>query len=182
MLEIILLILGLVGLVLGAELILKGALNIAEHYKISHLFIGLTILAVGTDLPELFISITGAIHRLGGVETSGLIVGESIGSCFGQIALVLGIAGLFGTLILTKRELIRDGLMMLGSVALLFLVSIDGKITRAEGVMFIIIYIFYFVVLQKEEKLHEKVKRAPSMHLQWDVSSLIGGFIILAIS
>ena len=132
MYELILLILGLIGLVFGAKLVIKGALNLAEHFKISKLFIGLTILAVGTDLPELFTVITGAVMRLKGIETSGLIVGETIGSCFGQIALTLGILGLFGTLFLRKRELIRDGLMMVGSVVLFFLAGIDGVITRPE--------------------------------------------------
>jgi len=182
MLELILLILGLLGLLLGTELIIKGALNIAEHYKISHLFMGLTILAIGTDLPELIIAIIGSIDRLLGIETSGLVVGDALGSCFGQIGLTLGIIGLFGILTLTKRELVRDGLMMVGSVVLLFLAGYDGKLTRFEGIMFILIYLFYFMSLRREERVHEKIKRSPTMHLLWDSVSLIGGFAILIYS
>jgi len=179
MLEIIFLIIGLLGLVLGAELVIKGALNIGEHFKISHLFLGLTVLAIGTDLPELVLHITGAIHRVRGVATGGLVSGDTIGSCFGQIGLTLGILGLVGTLVLTKRELIRDGLLMVGSVVLLYLVSLDGKISRADGILFILIYLFYFFTLHREEKLREREKRAPSMHLAWDISSLVAGFALL---
>ena len=179
MLEIIFLIIGLLGLVLGAELVIKGALNIGEHFKISHLFLGLTVLAIGTDLPELVLHITGAIHRVRGVATGGLVIGDTIGSCFGQIGLTLGILGLVGTLVLTKRELIRDGLLMVGSVVLLYLVSLDGKISRADGILFILIYLFYFFTLHREEKLREREKRAPSMHLAWDISSLVAGFALL---
>ncbi|MBW2977610.1 calcium/sodium antiporter [Candidatus Woesearchaeota archaeon] len=182
MLELILLVLGLLGLLLGSELIIKGALNIAEHYKISHLFIGLTILAIGTDLPELVIAITGSIDKLMGIETSGLIIGDALGSCFGQIGLTLGIIGLFGVCCLTKRELLRDGLMMVGSVALLFLAGYDGELSRFEGIAFILIYLFYFMSLRREEKIYEKIKRAPPMHLLWDAVSLIGGFAILIYS
>lgn len=176
------LILGLLGLVIGAELIIRGSLNIAEHYKISHFFIGLTVLAMGTDLPELAIVITGAFHKLGGIDTSGLIVGEAVGSSFGQIALALGILALFGTLVLKKRELKRDGLVMLGSVVLLFLVSLDGIITTAEGVMFIFFYLLYFRSLITEEKIREKVARAPRMYMRWVVLSLVAGFILLVYS
>lgn len=180
MFELLYLILGLLGLVLGTELIIRGSLNIAEHFKISRLFIGLTILAIGTDLPELFVVVTGVIHKLGGVETSGLIIGNSLGSCFGQIGLTLGILGLFGYLALTKWELRRDGLMMLGSVVLLFLVAFDGTITRLEGAIFLIVYVFYFFTLFREEKVREKVARAPKMYAWWAIISLIAGFTILA--
>jgi len=178
MLELILLILGLVGLVVGTELVVRGALNIAKHYKLSPVFIGLTILSIGTDLPELVVDITGAIYRLSGIETSGLIIGETIGTCFGQIALALGIIGLFGTLVLTKRQLIRDGSMMVGSVVLLFLVGLDGMIQWWEGVIFVLIYGFYFFTLFREEKVTEKI-RAPGIHPLWSIVSLIGGFAIL---
>lgn len=179
MLEFIFLILGLLGLLIGAELIINAALNIAKHYKISQLFLGLTILTIGTDLPELVVDITGAFHRLMGTETSGLIIGETIGTCFGQIALTLGIIGLFAVLTLTKRELKRDGLMMIFSVALLFLVGIDGIITRFEGIIFILVYLFYFYSLYREERIFEKIKRSPKMHFTKDIVSLLIGFILI---
>lgn len=182
MLELLLLVLGLWGLVLGTKFVIKGSLNIAEHFKISQLFIGLTILAIGTDLPELFVDITGAIHRLWGLETSGLIVGQAIGSSLGQIGLTLWIVGLFGTLVLTKRELLRDGLMMIGSVVMFFLAWFDGSIGRVEGGIFLLVYWLYFFNLYREEKVYEKVKRAPSMSLRLNIWYLIVGFTILIAS
>lgn len=179
MFELLYLILGLLGLLIGTELIINGSLNIAEHLKLSQLFIGLTVLAIGTDLPELFVIITGAVYKLGGADTSGLIIGNSIGSCFGQIALTLGVLGFFGTLTLTKRELRRDGLMLLGSVVLLFLVAYDGTITRIDGLIFVLFYLLYFYTLIREEKLHGKIKEAPKMFFLWAVVSLIAGFAIL---
>ena len=182
MYELIFLIAGLLGLIVGAYFVVKASVAIAQHYKISQFFIGLTILAVGTDLPELVIIIKGGFYRLAGTETSGLMVGEILGSCFGQIALVLGILGLFGTLILTKRELKRDGLMLMVSVLLLFLVGFDGIITRFEGLIFIIIYLIYFYTIFREEKVKEKVKRAPPINMRWVALFLIIGFAFLIYS
>ncbi len=184
MFEFIFLILGLIGLVLGAHLIIKGALNIAEHFKISQVFIGLTILAIGTNLPELMVIINGSIHRLTGIETSGLIVSEAIGTCIAQISLTLGIVGLLGTsLFLTKNELIRGGAALLGSVALVFILGLDGKLSRIDGIIFILFYIIYFLSLYREEKGKErKVKRAPPLRTGWAILSLLSGFTILIIS
>ncbi|MFC1615822.1 sodium:calcium antiporter [Patescibacteria group bacterium] len=181
MLVLILLLIGIIGLILGAQLIIKGALNIAEHFKLSHIFIGLTILAIGTDLPELVIDINAAIHRLSGIETSSLIIGETVGTCMAQLALTLGIIGLFGTsLFLTKREIFREGSMLLGSVVLLFLLGFDGELSRLDGLIFVVIYGIYFVLLYGAEKAKElEVKRAPSLDKGWAILSLIMGFGIL---
>ncbi len=180
MLDLLILILSLAGLWMGAELVIKGALHIADHYKISQLFIGLTILTLGTDLPELFINVTASIDRLNGIETSGIILGDIIGSSFSQIGLILGIAGLLATLSITKRLIIRDGLMMVASVAILFLAGLDGEISRVDGGIFILVYGFYFMTILREEKLHEKVKRAPGYDLGWSVISLLAGLVVLA--
>lgn len=179
MLELILLIFGIAGLVLGAHLIIRGSLEIAQHYKISQVFIGLTILAIGTDLPELVVVITGAVHRLGGTETSGLILGQAVGSCMGQIALALGVIGLFCYLTLSQRRAIRDGSMMIVSVIMLILVGLDGMITRFDAALFLLIYIVYFAFLQREEKVFEKLKRAPGMDLVWSMISILAGFGVL---
>jgi cation:H+ antiporter len=181
MMEFIFLIIGLGALWLGSEFTISGALNIAERHKISHLFIGLTILALGTDLPELFIDVNAAIDRLQGIETSGLIIGETIGTTLVQISLILGITTLFGTLLITKRELVRDGIMMIVSVLFIFIVGLDGEISRGEGVIFILTYIFYFITLFREEQLFEKIKKAPPWNFVWAILSMIGGFIFLII-
>tara|TARA_Y100000034_G_scaffold95112_2_gene115393 strand:- start:910 stop:1854 length:945 start_codon:yes stop_codon:yes gene_type:complete len=178
-LELLYLILGLAGLLIGSELVIRAILNISKHYKISHLFLGLVILSIGTDLPELVVDVTGAIYRLKGIETSGLIIGETIGTCFSQIGLVLGIIALFGLVTLTKKEIFRDGLMMVSSVVLLMFASYDGIISRTEGLIFVLIFCLYLLVIYREEHLHEKIKRAPGVKWFWDVISIIGGFIII---
>jgi cation:H+ antiporter len=173
------LILGLIGLVIGAHLVIRGSLNIAKHFKISQLFIGLTILAIGTDLPELVVHITGAIHRLQGIETSGLIVGETMGTCMAQITLAMGIIGLFVYLTLGRRKVIRDGIFMLVSVLLLFSLGFDGKLSRFDGIVLLLVYAVYFFIVQREEHIFDKIKRAPKMYFFWSILSIISGFAIL---
>jgi len=182
MTDFFLLLLGLGGLVIGAQLIIKGALNISRHYKISEFFIGLTVLAIGSDLPELVVHVTGAIHKLNGVDTSGLIIGETIGTCMSQIALALGIIGLFSKIKLGKKELVRDGSMMLGSVALIFFVGFDGLISRTDGVVLITIYILYFINLFRDEGVFEKFKWAGKIQFGWSILSLMSGLFILIYS
>ncbi|UGV41528.1 calcium/sodium antiporter [Methanococcoides orientis] len=182
MYELLILLIGLAGLMLGAELIIKAALAIAEHYKISHAFIGLTLLTLGTNLPELVISVTGSIQRSMGTETSGLIIGDSIGSCFGQIGITMGIVGMFGALTLTKRELSRDGVMMLISVALLFLTGLDGTLSRTDGLIFLAAYAVYFFLLYREEEVHQKFKSAPPLYFTRTILSISAGFAILILS
>ncbi len=177
--ELLSFILGLIGLVVGTELVVRGALNIAEHYKISPLFMGLTVLAVGTDLSELIVDLTAAFQRLAGIETSNLIIGETIGTCMSQGALALGILALFGTVVFTKRQVIRDAIMMVGSVILLYLVGFDGVITRIEGLIMLFIYLVYFLEIKREEQVYDKIKRAPQFHPTWDIVSLLGGLAIV---
>lgn len=179
MLELIFLVLGIIGLIIGTELVVKGAMNIAEHYKLSHIFIGLTILAIGTDLPEFFLAVTGGIDRYVGIETSGIVVGDVIGACFSQIGLALGVIGLFGYITLTKREIRFDGFMLLISVILFFLVAFDGTITLFEGIILVIIYLTYYISLYRKEKVHEKVKKAPPLHIVWDTVSLVAGLAVV---
>lgn len=179
--EILFLLLGLGALLLGSELMINGALDIAQRHKVSQLFIGLTILAFGTDLPELFVVISGSLHRLQGTETSGLIVGEAIGTVFGQMAFVLGVATFFGAMAITKRELVRDGITMLGSLVLLFIVSLDGSISRIDGAIFLVVYGLYFLTLFREEKLFNKLSFGQKGHALWAIVSIISGIVLLLI-
>ncbi|MBW3004621.1 calcium/sodium antiporter [Candidatus Woesearchaeota archaeon] len=181
--ELLYLILGLVGLWFGSELITRGAISIAKRLRISHIFIGLTVLAIGSDLPELFINITGALQKLHGINTSGLVIGQTVGTVISQTTFILGLVGLFGLVVISKREFLRDGLIMVGAAAVLLLMGLDGQISLMDGVILLIMYLFYFMTVVREEKLHEKIKNQKGYGmLIWATVSVIAGFIFLIFS
>jgi len=180
--EFIFLMVGLFSLWLGASLTVKGMENLAGLFRVSGLFIGLTVASIGTSIPEIAVSVTGALDRLGGLETSGLVIGDIIGSALNQITLLLGIVALFGILKISKRQWQREGTMLLTAVALVFLVLLDGKVTKLEGFLMIIVYTLYFYNLVREEKKYAKVQRRPAIHTFWDISSLIGGILLVIYS
>jgi cation:H+ antiporter len=175
------LILGLIGLLIGAELTTRGSISIAKKLKLSYTFVGLTILAIGTDLPELFIDITAAIQKLQGVDTSGLIMGETVGTVISQTTLILGLVGLFGIVIISKREFLRDSMVMIGAAAVMFLMSMDGQLSRMDGLILVIIYVFYLMTVLREEKITAKIKNQKQTigTMMWAVVSLIAGLIFL---
>jgi cation:H+ antiporter len=151
MLETILFLFGLAGLWGGTVLTVGGAVDVSERHGLSHGFIGLTILAIGTDLPELLVSVSGSIHQLRGVETSGVIVGNAIGSAMAQGTLVLGVAGLFGYLGMSQQMIRRDGLTLLLAIGLTSVLTFGGGVGRLEGAALVIAYLIYFVALVQAE-------------------------------
>ena len=93
---ILFIILGFIALYYGSKLIIISLENIANHFGISHLMVGLTILAIGTSLPEIAVSVSGGFDKLTGINPNvdGIVIGNMIGSFFTQITLILGILGL----------------------------------------------------------------------------------------
>jgi len=127
--------------------------RIARHYQVSDFFIGAAILAVGSDLPELVVSFDAALRQLSGQNTANLIVGNALGSLFGQFGLVMGLAGLIGHLAMTRLQVLRHGGVLIGATLALFLVSLDGVVNRYEGIGLIAAFIAYMIFLFGEERL-----------------------------
>ena len=145
--DFILLILGVAGLWLGTELTIGGALAIARRYGLSEFFVGLVVLSIGSDLPELAVAVDAGLKGLSGLDASGVVVGTAIGSVMGQIGFVLGVAGLLGYLSLPRRFIVRHGSVLLGATVLLFLAGFDGHVSRLEGTMLCTVYLIYIVAL-----------------------------------
>jgi len=161
-LDIVLLILGLLGLWGGTLLTVRGAVDLSERHGLSQGFIGLTVLAIGTDLPELLVSISGSVQQLQGIDASGVIVGNATGSAITQGTLVLGVAGLTGYLSVARRMIWRDGLTLLLSLVILGLLGHDGRVGRFEGASLLVAYLIYVVALfQAEDHGGEEKARAP---------------------
>lgn len=156
---ILFIILGFITLYFGSKLIIISLENIANHFNISHLMVGLTILAIGTSLPEIAVSISGGIDKLTGINPNidGIVVGNKIGSFFTQITLILGILGLSQNIFVSKWELRREGVMLFVSLFIFLLCALDGVLCRIDALILMISYIVYLILIIWSEK---KIQRA----------------------
>ncbi len=155
---------------------------VARHYHVSDFFIGVTVLAIGSDLPEILVSVNAALRQLEGEPTANLIVGNALGSCFGQFGLVMGLAGLFGRLTLPARQVIRHGGILLGAMVLLTFVGFDGLVTRWEGAFLVVAFISYLVMLIREEGVFENLGKAPAERMIKFWMLLLFGLVLVVLS
>lgn len=140
LISLLLLLLGALILYLGAEGLVRGAASIALRLKISTLVIGLTIVAMGTSMPELVVSLKSNLMQLG-----GLSLGNIVGSNIFNIAVILGISALIYP-IRTHIQLIRFDTPLLIGISILFLLAFrDHTISRLEGLLFTLGLLVYLV-------------------------------------
>lgn len=134
--------LGLVGLPLGADLLVEGAVNIARTFGMSETAIGLTLVAVGTSLPELATTVMAAIRRQADVA-----IGNVIGSNMFNLLGIIGVASLVGQIPVDRQFLVFDFWVMLGTSLLLVpFVFLKKDITRAWGIALTGLYVVYAVI------------------------------------
>ena len=147
MLDFLLLVCGLAGLWIGSETLIKGAMSLADRYRLSDPLVGMLVLAIGTDLPELFVAFDASFRSLAGEELSGIVIGSAVGSSIAQFALVFGVAGFIGYPPMQRQFLPRNTFFLVGGIVAVFLFSLDGRISRLEGVLLILYYAAYLAVL-----------------------------------
>ncbi len=141
--NVLLTILGLAGLVVGGQLTIKGAVGLAHVLGISEIVIGLTVVALGTSLPELFTSAVAVIKK-----EDEISLGNIIGSNLFNTAFVLGLVPIFYPLKIDARIISFDNYFMLGMTILLALFLIVGKrMSRLEGFLLLGLYAFYMLNL-----------------------------------
>ncbi len=136
-------LLGLAGLWGGTHLVVRNSILLSRRLRVSELFLGLTLLALGTDLPELVVAVDGALHNLRGVESSGLVMGTAVGSSVSQISVVIGLTALLHYLTIGGRQLKMLGVELVGSSALVFLLSYDGALDRIDGAVLSLVFVLY---------------------------------------
>lgn len=179
MVNLSLILLGAGVLVWGARITLTKAILIAQHHRVSDFVFGTLILAIGTDLPELAVSVRAAVHSLTSEDMSGLIIGNTLGSCFGQIGLTLGIAGLIGYLSMPRETVLRHGQVLLGSMLVLFLCGLDAEITRIEGAVLIAMFILYLVMVLGEPRTSEQLSHTQSYPITKTWILLAAGLLMI---
>lgn len=137
------LVLGLVGLPLGADLLVESSVNIARDFGVSETVIGLTLVAIGTSMPELATTVMAALRRQADVA-----VGNVIGSNMFNLLAIVGVTTYFGPLPVERGLLVFDIWVMLGaSLLLLPFVFLKWDIGRFWGAVFSGLYIVYILTL-----------------------------------
>ncbi len=147
MTEFSLLMIGLAGLWLGSEILMRGAMSLSDRFNASDAVFGMLVLAIGTDLPELFVAVDSSLRSLAGEDLSEIVMGSAIGSAIGQFGLVFGTVGFIGYHPMRRRYFGRNAIFLLGSLVAVFAFSVDGRISRLEGFLLVVYYASYLYVL-----------------------------------
>ena len=181
-LQFVLLAVGFVLLMKGADWFVDGASKVADKFGIPHLVIGLTIVAFGTSAPEAAVSISAALK--GSVE---LAISNVVGSNIMNVLLILGLSSVIYPLAVKKSTIWFDiPYVFLASVLLLLFGTMNGSIGRIDGLIFwvlLILYIFYMIRLTKKSQAsNEEFEPADENDKVWKLILLIlvGGAMIVA--
>ena len=144
---ILLFIGGLVVLILGAELLVRGASRLAAAVGISPLVIGLTIVAAGTASPEIAVSLQAAVNGQG-----DLTLGNVLGSNIFNILFILGITAILAPIVIAEQLIRKDAPIMLGVSLLAFALGVDGNLGLWDGLILIAGLIVYTVFALRQSR------------------------------
>ena len=155
-LTIILLLVGFVFLIKGADMFVEGASDLATKLKIPAMIIGLTIVAFGTSAPEAAVSVSSALSG-----SNAIAISNVVGSNIFNLLAVIGITSIIYKIDITKESLRQDFPVLLGSSLLLLLFIFTGsQISRIEGIILlilIILYISYLIIKSRKESTNMPV-------------------------
>ncbi len=153
---------GLIALVIGAELLVRGASKLALSLGISPLVVGLTIVAVGTSSPEVAVSVGAALNG-----QTDIAVGNVVGSNIFNILLILGVSALIIPLLVNAQIVRQEVPIMIGASLLLLTFGLDGQVGRVEaGVLLalLVAYVVFLIVQSRREQSAElAMKAAPAI-------------------
>lgn len=143
-LDLVLVAFGLAGLYFGGEWLVKAASRLAESYGVPPIIIGLTIVAVGTSMPELVVSVSAAI-----AGSSDISLGNIVGSNIANIGLILGISGLIITLTIHESLIRQEIPVMIVVSVVLFAFATTGTITGVMGLVLLAGYAGFIYLLYR---------------------------------
>jgi cation:H+ antiporter len=146
---------GLVVIILGAEVLVRGASRIAAMLGVKPIVIGLTVVAVGTSMPELAVGVTAVRSDQGPMAVANIA-----GTNIFNILMILGLSAAIRPLPLHLQSIRLDVPVMIGAAITLLLMALDGVISRFEGSLLAIASVFYFIAIVRASKKENEAVRA----------------------
>jgi cation:H+ antiporter len=182
--EAALFVLGLAALVAGADRAVTSAGDLALYYGVSPFFIGVTLVSVGTSVPEMVTSVYAAYYGAG-----DLVVGNIVGSETAQITLAVAVVALIAPFVTPRRNVLVYGTAMILAMIIMLLTLEDGRIGRSEGFLMMLAYVQFIYTLYTneggEEIAEEVIEpiRTPRRALPWIAGGLalvvVGGQVMV---
>lgn len=167
------------ALIYGADFIIQQSEKIALHYNISHFVIGATLVAVGTSLPEMAVSMSATIKG-----NADIAVANVIGSTIFNISLVLGAVFLVAKKISPDRDLFaKDSAWSLFPILIFILMAIDGKLNAIDGILFLLLMAGYVIFLIGSNQVEQIDEELAKEKFDWKKSIvlLLIGFVFVVV-
>lgn len=175
---------GLVALVAGAELLVRGASRLALSFGISPLVVGLTVVAFGTSAPEMTVSVGAVLNG-----QTGLALGNAVGSNIFNVLGILGLAALITPLVVHVQVIRQEVPIMIGAAVLVLVMSLDGSIGGFDAALLTALLVAYtvFLILQARRQgseagdyaAHDAQAAGVSGSRWMQVGFLVGGLALL---
>ena len=179
-------LIGLAVLYFGADWLIRGATSFALRFGIRPLVVGLTVVALGTSMPEFLVNFFAAV-----MEQDGLALGNVVGSNICNIALILGLSAVVYPMSVSPDTLKKEYPIMMGAMAIFYAVSLDGTISRVDGLVLVsgLVGFLLFLVLDARrhtasldaDDLGEMTRREVQMPIARKVAYLLGGMVMLTL-
>lgn len=144
--DLTLVLLGLAFLVAGGEAVVRGASGLADHFGVSAFFVGVTVVAVGSSVPEIVTSAYAAAYG-----APDLLVGHIVGSVTSQITLGVGLVGVVSPLVVHRSKTLTYGGGMLLAMLVMTAATLTGGISRLEGAGMIALYLVILTAVKRRE-------------------------------
>lgn len=185
---VILIILGFILLIKGADFLVEGSSKIAKRFHISEIVIGLTIVSIGTSMPELIVSITSAFSAHADIG-----IGNVVGSNICNLLLILGVAAILQPITLKKETRLIEIPMCLVIMAIFYFICNNGQeVTRIDGMILVslfVLFIIYTIVMafkgkkfDKEDEINETINENQSKFpILKNIFYIILGIVMLKI-
>lgn len=185
--NILLLIVGFVALIKGADIFIDGASSTAQNFKVPKMLIGLTIVAFGTSAPELAVSMSALASG-----SSDMVLGNVIGSNILNILLILGIAALIKPIAVKDNTVRKELPLVLLISTLLVVLFLDtvfagasaNQITRSDGIVIILffsVFLYYLLALAKQKKEPKSTEEEPKFKLGKSILFILIGLAAIII-
>jgi cation:H+ antiporter len=171
--EYILLIVGFVLLIKGADLFVDGASSVAAKLKVPSLIIGLTVVSIGTSLPEAAVSVSASLSG-----NNSISLGNVIGSNIFNLLMVVGVSSAILPIVTDRDMLKRDMPINIGVTVLLGILLFDGNLSRLEALLLLLLLVAYMFLLIRSA-LKNRVEAEETKVLSWAKSIV---FIVLGVA